>query len=93
MAELSVRTEPTPNPNSMKFTLNRAVAAARSETYSSPEQAFLSPLARALFQVPGVAGVFLLKDFVTIKREPDADWDSICTLVQAVLRSHFGATA
>lgn len=87
--ELTVHATATPNPESMKFTLNRTVVEGRGETYSSPEQAFLSPLARALFQVAGVGGVFLLKDFVTIRRLPGTDWAALAPGVETALRAHF----
>jgi hypothetical protein len=89
--ELTVRAEPTPNPDAMKFALNRTVSDGRPETYTSVEQAFLSPLARAMLAVPGVAGVFLYKDFVTIRRAPGASWDEIALAVTEALNRHFAS--
>ncbi|HZQ35570.1 MAG TPA: NifU N-terminal domain-containing protein [Dehalococcoidia bacterium] len=89
MSELRVIAQATPNPETMKFTLDRMVAEGRGETYANPTQAFLSPLARALFAVPGVAGVFLLKDFVTIRRAPGEDWQRLAPAVEAALRAYF----
>jgi hypothetical protein len=89
MDEVTVRAEPTPNPESFKFTLNRVVVEGRSETYSSPDQAFLSPLARALFAVDGVGGVFFLKDFVSIRRKPGTAWEALVPDVERVLRQFF----
>lgn len=90
---LTVRAETTPNPESMKFTVNRAINDGRPETYSSPDQAFLSPLARALFAVPGVNGVFFLRDFVTIRRAAGADWQPLAAGVEAALRAYFDAVS
>jgi len=89
--EVTVRAETTPNPESYKFTLNRLVVEGRSEPYSSPEQAFLSPLARSLFAVEGVAGVFLLKDFVSVRRTPGTPWDTLAPKVERALKEHFSA--
>ncbi len=89
--ELTIRAEPTPNPEAMKFALSRAVNDGRPETYTSAEQAFLAPLARAVLAVPGVAGVFLLRDFVTVRRAPGAAWDGIVPAVEAAVRAHFAA--
>lgn len=89
MSELRVTAQATPNPETMKFTLDRVVAEGRGETYSNQTQAFLSPLARALFAVPGVAGVFLLKDFVTIRRAPGEDWQRLAPDVEVALRAYF----
>jgi hypothetical protein len=91
--QLTIRAETTPNPDSMKFTLNRTVTDGRPETYTSIEQAFLSPLARTLLRVPGVVGVFFLKDFVTIRRGRDADWDAIAPAVTDALRRHFDTSS
>ena len=88
---LSIRVESTPNPDAMKFSLNRTLAPGRPETYSSAEQAFLAPLARALFAVPGVGGVFLLKDFVTVRRQQGHAWDTIVPAVERALRAYFAA--
>ncbi len=86
---VTVRAEVTPNPEAMKFTLNRQVTDGRPETYGDRAQAFLSPLARALFAVPGVAGVFLLKDFVTVRRAQGIAWDALVPEVEAAIRRHF----
>ncbi len=91
MDAFSVRSEPTPNPESYKFTLNRQVIEGRSETYSSPDQAFLSPLARSLFEVEGVAGIFFLKDFVSIRRVSGTPWETLAPRVEQVLRAYFAA--
>ena len=87
--EVIVISQPTPNPESYKFTVNRLIVEGRPETYSTPDQAFLSPLARALFSVSGVGGVFFLKDFVTIHRQPGVDWQDLVPRVEETLKRHF----
>jgi hypothetical protein len=91
VGEIQITAQRTPNPETMKFTLDRTVTSGRGETYSSPEQAFLSPLARTLFAVPGVSGVFLLKDFVTVRRTAGADWERLAPAVETALRRFFAA--
>ncbi|MHB8578226.1 MAG: NifU N-terminal domain-containing protein [Dehalococcoidia bacterium] len=86
---ITVQAETTPNPESMKFTVNRVINTGAPQTFSSPDQAFLSPLARALFAVPGVTGVFFLKDFVTIRRAAGTDWSAVTHGVEAALRGYF----
>jgi len=88
--DFSVRADATPNPNSRKFTTNRVLGEGRAQTYASPEEAFAAPLARDLLAVAGVKSVFILRDFVTITREPDAAWETIAAQVEAVLHAHFG---
>ena len=90
--ELQVRVEPTPNPNSLKFSTNRTLWEGRAQTFSDPAQALTSPLARALLEVPGVKSVFFLRDFATVSREPSASWEPIAQDVERILREHFGGS-
>lgn len=47
-------------------------------------------LGRALFAVDGVRNVFLLPQFATITKSPDADWDTLLPKVQSVFDEHLG---
>lgn len=89
MAEpVQVLVSPTPNPNAMKFTLNRRVTE-RSVTYVSPQSADINPAAKALFALPGVSSLFFLNDFITVSKKPDASWDAIVPQAEKILREHF----
>jgi hypothetical protein len=81
-----IEVQPTPNVHALKFTVDRRLTQGRSETYTSPDQAAGSPLAQRLLRIPGVRMVFLLNDFVTVTRHPDADWDAIVPEVERALR-------
>ena len=83
-APLEFRIEPTPNPNSMKVTLNRMVGEDRGKTYS-PANAADWPLAQRLFEITGVTSVFVLKDFVTVSKSPASTWDSILPEVERAI--------
>ena len=92
MAEpLEIQTEPTPNPNSMKFSLNREVTSGRSQTFNSPDEALMSPLAQRLFQIEGVRTLFFLKEFISVGRTANADWDALIPRVEAAIRAHYEA--
>ncbi len=88
MAPVEVFAEPTPNPNSMKFTLDRRVAE-KGQSFNSPGEADQSPLARRLFEIRGVRGVFLLNNFISVSRDPAADWGGLVPEVEAAIRAHF----
>ncbi|PZQ41069.1 MAG: NifU family protein, partial [Phenylobacterium zucineum] len=51
-----IQTEPTPNPNVLKFIPGRIVSSTPRE-FLSIDQAAASPLAEALFQLEDVTGV------------------------------------
>lgn len=82
--------EPTPNPNSLKFTAGgRTFISSGMESFSSPEQAAGHVLGETLFQIPGVVNVFALPHFLTVTKQPDADWDEILPDVERVLNDYF----
>lgn len=90
---VEVRVEATPNPNALKFTTNRILAQGRAQTFAQPAQLVIAPLPRQLLSVAGVRSVFLLRDFVTVTREPDAAWEPISAAVERILRDHLSGTA
>ena len=82
-----VRPSTTPNPNAMKFTLDVTLAERIDTTRGEGED---TPFARAVLAVDGVASVFGVNDFVTVTREPDADWDPIVCAVEDAAAEHLG---
>jgi hypothetical protein len=76
--------QPTPNPNAMKFVLDRTISAHPASFFSS-DQAKDNPLVAKLFGISGVTNVMLLGDFVTIGKESQARWSDINSQVQQVL--------
>ena len=69
-----IETEGTPNPATLKFLPGRDVMGSGTADFAGPEFAARSPLATALFALPGVARVFLGGDFVTVTKNDLADW-------------------
>lgn len=89
MNYVDVMVEPTPNPNAVKFTLDRAVTESGSESFADAEQAASNPLAAKLFELEGVQAVFFLNNFVTITRDPQKDWNTLATEVVNVIQAHY----
>ncbi len=89
MAEpLTISGQGTPNPNAVKFTLNRVVAAQGT---SYRDAATATGWANELLSIPGVVQVFALNTFVSVTKAPDADWNTLGPQVEAVLRRAFAA--
>ena len=73
-----IQTEPTPNPDVMKFLPGRDVAPAGAREFLNIDQATASPLAEALFELEGVAGVFFGADYVAVTRQAHGpDWSEL----------------
>ncbi len=83
-----IQTEPTPNPASLKFLPGRMVLGTGTAEYRTADEAADSPLAERLFAVPGVAGVFLGSDFVTVTKT-DGEWAHLKPAVLGAIMEHF----
>jgi hypothetical protein len=81
-----IRYETTPNPNALKFTLDRPVVETGSRSYASRFSAVGDPVGEALFEIGGIAGVFCMADFVTVTKDPGAAWEEIVPAVAAAIR-------
>ena len=88
MEQVSVRFQATPNPNAGKFVLDRQVLeGGGSRSYTSSAHAADDVLARALFALDGVAGLFMVSDFVTVTKTPAADWRTLAPLVEQTIQA------
>ena len=76
-----MRTEPTPNPNALKFLVNKEVRGSKSPLFykkdpvNNPKAD--APVEYALFKIDGVEDVFFGSDFITVGKSQTVDWDSI----------------
>lgn len=87
MDEISVEVQPTPNVNALKFVLNRRLTEGRSRTFRSADEAADVPYAQQILQIPGVVQVFVLNDFITVTRDPGADWNAILPRAEAIIKN------
>ncbi len=76
----------TPNPDATKFTLDTKLPTMFNAT--DAEQASRIPFAADVFAAGGVASVFGVNDFVTVTRQPGADWEPIIAAVRASAAAH-----
>jgi Fe-S cluster biogenesis protein NfuA len=83
-----IQTETTPNPTTLKFLPGRPVLPEGVLDIPSIAEAAKSPLAERLFGVPGVAGVFLGSDFITVTKS-DAEWQHIKPAILGAIMEHF----
>ena len=84
-----IQTENTPNPATLKFLPGCAVMESGTANFTSQDEAEMSPLAQSLFETPGVVGVFLGSDFITLTKTDERDWDLLKPLVLGSIMEHF----
>jgi Fe-S cluster biogenesis protein NfuA len=83
-----IQTEPTPNPATLKFLPGRTVLDAGTFEATSPAEAEGSPLAKALLEIPGVSGVFLAPDFISVTKG-NVDWSHLRPAVLGAVTEFF----
>jgi len=74
---IEIYTEMTPNPESVKFITNQHILPNFQLDFKTRELASGSAMAKALFDIPFVNGVFIANNFVTITKKAEYDWFEI----------------
>lgn len=89
VGEVYVSLEFTPNPNTLKYSVNRELLLKGAMGFTKKEDAeSRSPLAHKLFQVAGICGVMIGKNFVTVTKTEDGDWDVVHKNSSSVIHDH-----
>ncbi len=89
-----IQTEPTPNPNVLKFLPGRDVAPEGSREFRDIDQAAASPLAESLFQFEDVSGVFFGADYVSVTRNAHGrDWSELKPEILTAIMDHYASGA
>lgn len=84
---IQVNAEVTPNPNTLKFGVNRRLLESGSIDFPDKRKAQESPLASKLFEIESVNGVFIGTNFVTVTKTPAADWKDLIPGVSETLKA------
>lgn len=83
----------TPNPNALKFTLDRPAVEGRGQTFRAGSDPAESPLGARIFALDGVTNVFATSNFVSVTKEDDVPWDVLGPQVIDALEAHFEGDA
>ena len=85
---MSIYTEMTPNPETMKFVANKLLYPGKSIDFPDEASATPSPLAKELFAFPFIRSVFIASNFVTLTKTPDTNWDDVIPSVRDFLKQY-----
>lgn len=83
-----LRSQPTPNPESLQFIINQPVIVTGTKTYSDPEETTGDVLGESLFKIFGVENVFFKENFVTVTKSSIVGWHSLIEEITRVLETH-----
>ncbi len=76
MIPTSLYTELTPNPNHLKFVADRLLTDASFE-FDDPDQVVEYPLLAKLYNFPFIDGMFVHKNFLTLKKNDLVEWTDV----------------
>src|ERR1700710_2005746 len=86
---ISIYTEMTPNPETMKFVANKLLYPGKSIDFQDESQAAPSPLAKELFSFPFIKSVFIASNFVTLTKTADTeDWQDVIPSIKQFMKDY-----
>jgi Fe-S cluster biogenesis protein NfuA len=85
---ISIYTEMTPNPETMKFVANKLLYPGKSIDFPDVENAKPSQLAVELFGFPFIKSVFIASNFVTLTKIPETDWNDVIPSIRLFLKEY-----
>ena len=86
---ISIYTEMTPNPETMKFVANKLLYPGKSIDFPDVESAGPSPLAQELFTFPFIRSVFIASNFVTLTKTGETeDWQDVIPTIKQFLKEY-----
>jgi len=89
--EITIKAEITPNPNTLKFNVDRVLIENGSLNFPDRASAKGSLLPETLFNLENVLGVMAGRDFVTVTKMPAASWHVMAEPVANSIRSLLSA--
>ena len=86
-----IQTESTPNEDSLKFLPGRQVMESGTHEFLDTRSSMASPLAKKLFNIPGVVSVFYGPDFVTVSKDAAHQWSTLKPEIYSSIMEFFTA--
>ena len=86
---VEIYVQPTPNPNALKFVLDKVVKTEGNATYRKPTECGENNLAAAIFTVPGVAQIYFFDNVITVNKLPFDDWDAMESPIMEIIKEQF----
>ena len=86
---ISIYTEMTPNPETMKFVANKLLYPGKSIDFQDETSAAPSPLAMELFSFPFIKSVFIASNFVTLTKTNETEnWQDVIPSIKQFLKEY-----
>ena len=83
-----VQSELTPNPNSLKFLPGKIVSKSGSFEVTKKDETN-NDLIKNLFSVNGVESIFLGKDFISVNKQDNVEWEEIKHIIISLINDFY----
>ena len=83
-----IQTQNTPNPNSLKFLPGEIVSNSGSYEIKKKEESN-NDLVRNILSINGVTGLFLGKDFISVNKEDNVNWEDVKHIVISLINEFY----
>jgi len=85
-----IHTEPTPNPESLKFLSENIISAIGTEEFQKTQiNKINNPFIKELLAFKGVELVLLSKNFLSVKKTKDISWNELKPMIISHLNHYF----
>ena len=85
-----VQSELTPNPNSIKFLPGKIVSKSGSFEVTKKDETN-NDLIKNLFSVNGVESIFLGKDFISVNKQDEVEWEEIKHIIISLINDFYSS--
>lgn len=85
---IEVYAEATPNPESLKFVMNRLLLRGKSFDFENKESAKNAPIAQALFDLGYIKRVFFANNFITLTKVEDKMWVELIPEIRTFIKEY-----
>ncbi len=86
---MQIQPTPSPNPNAVKFTLDRPATTGGTETFKEGSDPAASALGARIFAIGDVTNVFATGNFVSVTKTNAVGWDVLGQKVMEAITAHF----
>ena len=85
-----IQVEQTPNPNSLKFLSQKILSKTGTEEFRKSDiQKIHIPFIKDILNFSGVELILISDNFLTVKKENDASWESLKPMIISHLNDYF----
>ena len=85
-----IRTEPTPNPNSLKFLSEKTISEAGTEEFQKKDlKNIKNEFVKNLLNLKGVELILLAENFLSVKKTEEISWDVLKPTIISHINDYF----